>query len=81
VLSPTAQTATIQELTGLIDEPVPARDNMTGWDGSTVSVGLAQFPEEGHFAIFQEYEAVQLYQGFLSSALEEESPQIPSFSP
>ncbi|MFT5680048.1 MAG: pimeloyl-ACP methyl ester carboxylesterase [Myxococcota bacterium] len=81
MLAPTAQTATVQELTGLIDEPTPAISNVTAWDGSAVSVGLAQFPDEGHFAIFREYEAVQLYQTFLSSSLEEEVPEITTFEP
>ena len=81
ILDPTAQTAIVQELTGLIDEPTPAIDNVTGWDGEPVSTGLAQYPDQGHFAIFREYEAVQLYQRFLLSALEEESPEIPTFEP
>ena len=38
-------------------------------------------PEQGHFAIFREYEAVQLYVGFLSTALEEDTPEIPDFEP
>jgi len=81
MLAPTAQLATIQELTGLVEEPTPAISNVTGWDGSDVSVGLAQFPDDGHFAIFRNYEAVQLYQTFLSTALEDEAPEISSFTP
>ena len=67
ILSPTEQISSAQELTSLYDEPTPARSNRLAWDGSEVTSGLAQYPEEGHFAIFYISEAADLYGAFLST--------------
>lgn len=46
----------------------PAKGNVEGWDGSRVTAGLAQYPDEGHFAIYYDKDAKDLYKDFLESA-------------
>ncbi len=81
IFAPVAQLSTAQELTGLLDEPTPASGNLLAWDGTSVSGGLAQYPDEGHFAIFNQWEAMELYQQFLSSSLTDSLPEVPPFEP
>ena len=76
ILYPSAQLTDIQQVTGLFDEPTPTAGNLVAWDGSTVSGGLAQYPEQDHFAIFYETDAMRLYMRYLSSALSEDVPEI-----
>lgn len=46
----------------------PAEDNVEAWEGSRVTAGLAQFPGQGHFAIYDDRDAKDLYKDFLESA-------------
>lgn len=69
VLSPVLQRSEIQDVTGLFGVATPTSANLSGWDGDAVSGGLAQFTDQGHFAIFYEPGAMALYQAFLESAL------------
>lgn len=82
VLTPVAQTSPILDLLDLAGEPTPAVDNLRGWDGKRISSGVAQYPEQGHFAIFRDDSAQRLYQRFLASALKDDTPEIlPVFNP
>ena len=78
VLAPDAQLSEIQLLTGLHDEPTPTRGNLDGWTGTPVSGGIAQYPDDGHFAIFDNTDAIRLYTRFLSTALtdDDDAPEI-----
>lgn len=76
VLDPSQQLSPIQLVTGLYDEPLPTDGNQLGWDGTATTAGLAQFPEQGHFAIFDESDAWDLYQAFLTSALMDSAPEL-----
>ncbi|MFT4977548.1 MAG: pimeloyl-ACP methyl ester carboxylesterase [Myxococcota bacterium] len=76
ILSPVSQRSPIQDVTGLFDEPSPTAGNRVAWDGSTVSAGLAQYADQGHFAIFYDRDAQHLYQTFLASALLDGEPEI-----
>ena len=51
-------------------ESLPASANTQAHDGGAITAGLAQFPDDGHFAIFDNTDAARLYQGFLETALE-----------
>jgi len=76
ILSPVSQRSPIQDVTGLYDEHTPTAANRDAWDGSAVSAGLAQYEDQGHFAIFYEPDAQALYQAFLATALDSDVPEI-----
>lgn len=57
---------------------LPAQGNRTGWDGSPVTLGVLQFPEDDHFAMFDNDDAVAAYGEFLRSALAGDQPAVPS---
>jgi pimeloyl-ACP methyl ester carboxylesterase len=69
ILEPVAHVSEAHELLGITSEPLPALDNGAAWDGSSVTVGLAQYPDDDHFAIFDNSEAADLYGNFLQSAI------------
>lgn len=56
-------------LRGLTPMPLPAQDNVAAWDGSAVTAGVAQFPSDGHFAVYDNRSARRFYRDFLTSAL------------
>jgi pimeloyl-ACP methyl ester carboxylesterase len=55
-------------LRGLDEEGRPAERNVNGYDGSVVTAGLVQFPGQGHFAIYDDRDAKDLYRDFLETA-------------
>ncbi len=55
-------------LRDLGQESLPARDNVAGWDGTFVTAGLGQFSDQGHFAIYDDRDAMALYRDYLESA-------------
>lgn len=69
VLSPAARISDAHQAAGLAEEPRPAALNRPGWDGTPVTAGLAQFPEEDHFAVFNNDEAAAMYGDFLQTVL------------
>lgn len=75
-LEPVAQTSDAMLLRDLGSQSLPAEGNLKGWDGRIVTGGLAQYPGEDHFPIFDLSEAAQLYQGFLLSSLDGEPPTL-----
>lgn len=76
ILDPVAQASDAALLRELDGQELPAQGNLEGWDGSPVTGGLAQYPGEDHFPIFDLAEAAQLYQRFLVSALEGAPPVL-----
>lgn len=50
-------------------DALPARDNASTADGEPITAGLAQFPEDGHFAIYDNRRARSLYKRFAVSVL------------
>ncbi len=56
-------------LRGLGAEALPAADNVTAWNGESVTAGLGQFADQGHFAIYYDKDASRLYLNFLESAV------------
>jgi len=76
IFTPVEQLSTAHEINGMYDEAIPTSGNLTAWDGSTVSGGLSQYADDGHFAIFNNWDAAQLYQVFLRTALNGEPPLI-----
>lgn len=57
-------------LRGLRAYERPLAANAPSWTGSAVTAGLAQFPGQGHFAIYDDADAKDLYKDFLESAAE-----------
>ncbi|RME20527.1 MAG: hypothetical protein D6798_20260, partial [Deltaproteobacteria bacterium] len=76
VLSPVVQVQPVNELTGLVGQDTPTSLNITAWDGSRVSGGLAEFAEDDHYAIFEDGDAAALYATFLSTALSGSPPLV-----
>lgn len=56
-------------LRGLSPLALPATLNAQGWDGSEVTAGLGQFPDQDHFAIYQDKDARRLFRDFLATGL------------
>ena len=56
-----------------IDE---AQGNRNSTDGTSLTAGLVQYPEDGHFAIFYNNDAGRTYGQFLQSTLTETTPTI-----
>ncbi len=68
VLAPAATSPESWALAGIGEQTGPLSGNATGFDGASVTAALAQWPGEGHGAIFDSAEAAAVYQGFLRSA-------------
>ncbi len=64
------------DLRGLGAEDRPVEDNVVGYDGETITAGLAQFADQGHFAVYYDRDARTLYRDFLESA-SYGSPELP----
>jgi len=76
ILDPVVEYPDVSEIDGLVGQAVPCQDNVTAWDGSQVSGGIAEFAGEDHFPIFTNSDAIALYGGFLQSALDGAPPLI-----
>jgi hypothetical protein len=73
LLDPVAHVSTAHALLGLEEQALPASNNQVGWDGEGVTVGLAQYAERDHFAVFDSKTAAKLVYDFLASALTEKT--------
>ncbi len=62
-------------LRDLVVGALPAEENATAWSG-TVTAGLAQFPDDGHFAIYDNRQARRMYTDFLKQVLVKGDPEI-----
>jgi len=69
VLAPAAHFGDGHRLRGMTAIDTPATLNLNTWDDVAVTGGLAQFPDQDHFAVFNDEDAAALYQHFLSTAL------------
>lgn len=70
ILAPAFAEATVQAAQELDTVETPVELNLRAWNNAYVTGGLAQFPDDGHFAIFDNIEAAHLYRDFLQSAME-----------
>lgn len=69
IVAPVAQQWTVQELQDIDGIELPVANNRPAWDGEDITTALSQWPEHGHFPIFDDKDAATLYQGFLASTL------------
>lgn len=76
LLAPASHVSTAHRLQDEGTHKTPAIENRRSWDGERVTAGLAQYADEDHFAIFNNEDAANLYQQFLSSALDVGAPRI-----
>jgi hypothetical protein len=76
ILDPVARASDAATLQGGVGQATPVSGNIEGWDGESVSGGLAQYEGEDHFVIFDRSSAARLWQEFLLSALEDDVPEI-----
>lgn len=58
------------ELRRLEPHALPTRDNARDWNAALITAGLGQFPDDDHFAIYDNQKAKGLYRDFLTSALD-----------
>jgi hypothetical protein len=79
-LEPAANAPEALGLRGLSPVAVPTTGNVVGFDGSTPTAGLSQWPEQDHFAVFYEPDLAKIYRAFLASAADG-MPNIGDTSP
>lgn len=60
------------ELRRLETTALPTRDNARDWNAARITAGLGQFPDDGHFAIYDNQSAKVLYRDFFVTALDGE---------
>ena len=75
LLQPTSAVSDAARVLGLDDQPTPALGNLTGWDDAPLTAGMAQYPDQNHFAIHNDPDAADLYRDFLASVING-SPEI-----
>lgn len=76
ILAPSYQTLPAHELMNSYDVATPVYGNLKGFDGKLVTVGHSQYPDDGHFAIFNNSDAALRYQSFLSETIAMDTPSI-----
>jgi pimeloyl-ACP methyl ester carboxylesterase len=72
ILEPAAHVSEAHALLGIGHQALPAVNNAMAWDGDPITVGLAQYAERDHFAVFDSKTAARLVYDFLASAIEGE---------
>ncbi|MFN7142803.1 MAG: hypothetical protein ACK4YP_03440, partial [Myxococcota bacterium] len=57
------------DLRGLDPVALPASGNAVDWNGAPITAGLGQFPDNGHFAIYENRDAMQLWRELMVTSL------------
>lgn len=78
ILDPLESDSIAHRLRGLEEEVRPVSGNCQDWEGGRVTCGLAQYADQGHFAIYDHRPATELYADFLESAVVDVVPVIPA---
>ncbi|MBX3274604.1 MAG: hypothetical protein KF729_30340 [Sandaracinaceae bacterium] len=76
VVEPVARMGLPLELAGSPRVRAPVRDNGLSAGGAPVTLGLLQFPMDGHFAIYRNEDARRRYVEFFRTFLEDGAPTI-----
>ena len=66
-IEPVSETLPGLELLGMTSYSRPASNTVTGPDDKQATAGFCQYPDDGHFAIFHNQDALEMYQEFLRS--------------
>ncbi len=69
IVGDAATTPEAMTLRGLTPLALPSQDNATDWDGAPITAGIAQFPDDGHYAVYNNPSAKRFYRDFLTSVL------------
>lgn len=72
LLDPVAHVSDAHDLLGIDQQGLPAVNNTMAWDGDPITVGLAQYPDDDHFVVFDSKAAASLVYNFLATAIEGE---------
>ena len=72
LVEPLARVPEIYSLLGIGSTPTPSTSEQRAWDDTPITAGLAQFPDNDHFAVFDNRDAALLYQAFLRTATDGE---------
>ncbi len=78
LLDEVASASLAHDLRGLEPQARPASGNVEGYGDGSITAGLAQYGDHGHFAIFDDYDAAETYREFLVSSTVDELPTIPA---
>lgn len=70
ILDPIAEVWPAQAFVPPVGGAVPLERNVTAWDGSRVTAGVLQYPEHGHFPVFDDEGAMDAYREFLEGAVD-----------
>ncbi len=70
IVGPSANAPKGLDLRELDPRDLPTSDNATDWNRATITAGLGQYPDDGHYAIYYNQDAQQLYRDFLVTALD-----------
>ena len=76
IVGTAAHVSTAHMLSENAQDATPTARNRAAADGTWITAGLVQFPGRGHFVIFQQDQAAELYQRYLETALYEGVPWI-----
>jgi len=78
ILEPVAHLDDAHLLMGPPTEDLATTGNAVGYDGRPITAGLGQYPDDDHYAIFDNSTAARLYQGFLATARDDGTPTLGS---
>jgi predicted esterase len=73
VVGPAATTPDAFDLRGLDSADLPTSKNATDWNGAAITAGLGQYPDDDHYAIYDNRDAKRLYRDLLVTALNGEA--------
>ncbi|MDP2310086.1 MAG: hypothetical protein Q8P18_28980 [Pseudomonadota bacterium] len=73
VVGPAATSPEAFDLRGLDSKDLPTFGNAVDWDRAAITAGLGQYPDDDHFAIYDNRDARKLYRDFLVTALNGEA--------
>ncbi len=76
ILDPVSQLDDAHRLELSEHPTLPTGATATAYDGTPITAGLGQYPDNDHYAIFDNSEAAKLYRGFLRTSRDEHTPLI-----
>lgn len=76
LMQPVARAVPAMELAGRPALPPPVRGNATSTAGAPLTAVLVQYPQDGHFAVFQNATARSHYTQFLHSLFSDPPPSV-----
>ncbi len=75
-MKPLARTPVAMQLRNIAAVDAPVSGNTTGPDGQPITAVLVQYPNDGHFPLFTNPDAIRHYIGFLDTLMHEDLPSV-----